>query len=298
MDMARGFARAELAHSREHDALRVAAKHARLVGAVKEEEALADLCCRLEYGLGMSDSAKGLLEPIAEFIAAERAVLRSMAASCGRAVPFPIGALEIPSSVGDAYGERFHALDPARRLPPRGGAGPVFSDPDRPGQWLDVQMSPASSRQLCAEFSEYRRAFLEPNNFVRHIGFNFNDGSGRTMLFDFHRGREAPRFGRLEIARTRVVACYLAARMASRSAPVMQASGSAALGSLSSRESEVAAEVAKGLSNKQVAAALNISVRTVENHMRSIFAKLGVSSRTRLTAVFHGTSTPDRARSD
>jgi DNA-binding NarL/FixJ family response regulator len=53
---------------------------------------------------------------------------------------------------------------------------------------------------------------------------------------------------------------------------------------LSSREIEVAEAVALGLSNKQVAASLGISVRTVENHLRSIFAKLGVATRTRLVA--------------
>ena len=53
---------------------------------------------------------------------------------------------------------------------------------------------------------------------------------------------------------------------------------------LSAREIEVAAAVALGMSNKEVAASLKISVRTVENHMRSIFAKLRVSTRTRLAA--------------
>jgi DNA-binding NarL/FixJ family response regulator len=45
--------------------------------------------------------------------------------------------------------------------------------------------------------------------------------------------------------------------------------------------------VALGLSNKQIAATLDISVRTVENHMRSIFEKLGVTTRTRLAAKFY-----------
>jgi DNA-binding NarL/FixJ family response regulator len=57
---------------------------------------------------------------------------------------------------------------------------------------------------------------------------------------------------------------------------------------LSARELEVAEAVALGLSNKEVAASLNISVRTVENHMRSIFAKLSVNTRTRLAAKLHG----------
>jgi len=54
---------------------------------------------------------------------------------------------------------------------------------------------------------------------------------------------------------------------------------------LTVREAEVAEAVANGLSNKQVAETLGISVRTVENHLRSIFAKSNVASRTALAAA-------------
>jgi DNA-binding NarL/FixJ family response regulator len=48
---------------------------------------------------------------------------------------------------------------------------------------------------------------------------------------------------------------------------------------LSDRELEVLKIAAKGLSNRDIAGELIISERTVQAHMRSIFAKLGVSSR-------------------
>ena len=48
---------------------------------------------------------------------------------------------------------------------------------------------------------------------------------------------------------------------------------------LSIREQEVLQLVTKGLRNKAIADELNISDRTVEAHLNSIFAKLGVSSR-------------------
>ena len=48
---------------------------------------------------------------------------------------------------------------------------------------------------------------------------------------------------------------------------------------LSEREMEVLGLAAKGKSNKDIGEALLISVRTVQAHMRSIFNKLGVGSR-------------------
>ena len=57
---------------------------------------------------------------------------------------------------------------------------------------------------------------------------------------------------------------------------------------LSAREQEVLELAARGLRNKGIADKLSISVRTVEGHFNSIFAKLGVSSR--LEAVLYAVS--------
>ncbi len=53
---------------------------------------------------------------------------------------------------------------------------------------------------------------------------------------------------------------------------------------MSRREREVADLVALGLTNKAIAAKLVISNRTVENHVSSVFHKLGVSTRAELAA--------------
>ena len=50
-------------------------------------------------------------------------------------------------------------------------------------------------------------------------------------------------------------------------------------GGLTPREKEIALLVAQGRSSKEIAAALVLSVRTVDNHLQRVFAKLGVSSR-------------------
>jgi DNA-binding CsgD family transcriptional regulator len=53
---------------------------------------------------------------------------------------------------------------------------------------------------------------------------------------------------------------------------------------LSARESEVAALVAQGLSNRAIAATLFVSERTVENHVSNSLRKLGFSSRSAIAA--------------
>lgn len=49
---------------------------------------------------------------------------------------------------------------------------------------------------------------------------------------------------------------------------------------LSERELEVLKLAARGLGNKEIAADLHLSMRTVQSHLANIFARLGVGSRT------------------
>jgi DNA-binding CsgD family transcriptional regulator len=51
---------------------------------------------------------------------------------------------------------------------------------------------------------------------------------------------------------------------------------------ISAREFEVVRLVAQGLSNKEIARRLHLSVRTVETHVRHLLAKTGVINRTQL----------------
>ncbi len=59
---------------------------------------------------------------------------------------------------------------------------------------------------------------------------------------------------------------------------------------LTTREQTILLQLAQGKSNKEVAAALDISVRTVETHRKNIRRKLGISSTAGLTryAMEHG----------
>jgi DNA-binding NarL/FixJ family response regulator len=68
----------------------------------------------------------------------------------------------------------------------------------------------------------------------------------------------------------------------------------AAKGPLSPREYDVARLIVEGLSNRQIAESLVISERTVENHVSSILARLGVTTRAQVAAwaVQHGLAVP------
>jgi DNA-binding CsgD family transcriptional regulator len=61
---------------------------------------------------------------------------------------------------------------------------------------------------------------------------------------------------------------------------------SALEGALTPAELRVVLLVAEGSPNKEVAAALYVSRRTVESHLLCVYRKLGISSRSQLTRLF------------
>jgi DNA-binding NarL/FixJ family response regulator len=79
---------------------------------------------------------------------------------------------------------------------------------------------------------------------------------------------------------------------ADRAAQELRASGETArrrdnttVTELTAQERQVATLVRQGLSNRDAAAQLFVSHRTVEFHLRNVFSKLGISSRAELAAL-------------
>lgn len=70
---------------------------------------------------------------------------------------------------------------------------------------------------------------------------------------------------------------------------------SASFAALTRREQEVAALIAAGMRNQQIAEALSISIGTVKDHVHAVLAKAGCSNRAQLVAAWLGQPTIDEA---
>jgi DNA-binding CsgD family transcriptional regulator len=262
--------------------------------AAQELEQLSALGARIAVARRRSEIGSVLLEPLAAFLGAETASFRVLRGSEHAPEPAAVVTVGIHDAVNDAYLTRYFRLDPAKRLLQRPAFQPVLPDPSRDGKWADERATPALLARHQEEFSQYRKEFLLPNHFVHHLGFCVQDVDGGLLLFDFHRPARSPAFGRLERSRARTISLFVHARTAQRLEPDAHADS---LGErLSMRERAVAEAVARGLSNKEVATVLALSVRTVENHLRSIFVKIGVKTRGRLAARLYGRLRPPHDR--
>jgi DNA-binding NarL/FixJ family response regulator len=71
--------------------------------------------------------------------------------------------------------------------------------------------------------------------------------------------------------------------------PVLTEDEAARLVGLTQREAQAMRAVARGLSNKEIADELSLTVPTVKSHLRSLYRKLGVSNRTEAAGLALGT---------
>jgi DNA-binding CsgD family transcriptional regulator len=178
--------------------------------------------------------------------------------------------------------------------------------------WVDdlAGFAAATGQAWAAAVAEHGQALLaDPGQAEQHFrrALEFHGKKGQECR-PFNQARTELAYGEfLRRARRRVDArTHLRAALetfeglragpwAERAAQELRASGEtvrkhedAGAGALTPQERQVAQMVRRGLSNKDVAAQLFVSPRTVEFHLRNVFTKTGVTSRGELTALTLG----------
>lgn len=260
--------------------------------AAAELDKLAALCGTLRLNCKTNDIAETLLDPIACALGADAAAYRQLRLQHARPQILNLTSIGVPASVADDYLEHYHRFDPfldhmrLAAVGPPALIGPGIPVPDHPVNAFPVQAidnlprtGDSSSRSLYT----YYHDFLYPNGLVHHTGFMITDSNRQyAWIFNFHRPGSAPDFSDLELARSRLVQACLQVQAEGPSTSEQNC-----LTALTEREQDVVMAVSRGLSNKEIATRLGISPRTVENHLRNIYEKLHVNTRTQLLSVLH-----------
>ena len=141
---------------------------------------------------------------------------------------------------------------------------------------LAVAFDARGERAKAVEVLDEALTLAEPGGFIRIF---VDEGAPMARLL-----REALSRGvRPEYVR-RLLAALPVDEAGGAVSPATRVGGSRLAEPLSSRELEVLALIAKGLTNQEIAARLYLSLHTVKAHARTIYAKLGVSSRTQAVA--------------
>jgi predicted ATPase/DNA-binding SARP family transcriptional activator/DNA-binding CsgD family transcriptional regulator len=144
---------------------------------------------------------------------------------------------------------------------------------------LDASLRAADGAPLEPALYAERRRLLREARRVLHTSFTLRYQAGRIV---------APRD----------VPAVAASLQIQQGTTVVGAGAAGRPKALSRRESEVARHIASGRTNREVAAALGVDVRTVETFVRRLFKKLGITTRHELRARIQIALPPPHAIED
>jgi two-component system, NarL family, response regulator len=127
---------------------------------------------------------------------------------------------------------------------------------------------------VCAEFADAKILIVTTYDTDQDILRSLKAGARGYLLKDSTSDEIAQTIRRVARGETVLPSAVAAKYIASSNRP-----------ELSKREAQILSLIAKGLSNKEAALALHVEETTVKSHVRTLFDKLGVDSRTEAIAV-------------
>jgi DNA-binding CsgD family transcriptional regulator len=250
---------------------------------------VADACSTAEWAVALLELSRGQPD------AAAARLLALRAAPVGIAHPFVV-LVSTPDLVEGCVraGRLEEALDAFRVLD-------GFAQAEAPPWALALA---ARSRGLLSGGADAEQHFDEAIELHSDVNRPF-DRARTELLFGEHLRRDRQR----RKARVYLRAAFEtfdalgAPRWAARAGAELRASGETArkrdpstLGELTPQERQIAQLVGDGRSNKEIAAQLFLSPRTIDYHLRKVFMKLGISSRAEVVRLeLDGAETPPKA---
>jgi DNA-binding CsgD family transcriptional regulator len=179
--------------------------------------------------------------------------------------------LELLAEAADTADEAAAAADELAEIAAAAGTDPLRGA---------ARAAEGHARLAVGRPDDARAAFDDAVQLLGRSGLPFEAARARVALAATLRmlGRADGAASQLELARERFAALGAAAEER-RSADLMSAPTSVHGAGLSAREAEILALVARGMSNKQIAAELTLSEHTIHRHVANILVKLRVPSR-------------------
>jgi DNA-binding NarL/FixJ family response regulator len=228
-----------------------------------------------EGALTLCDAESGRLEIFAPNVAIGRATVAVAQGALGSAVSILQAAAEI-AAVGGLVGGEARLLHGLVRL---GLAANV-------SQRLEALASVSDSKLVAAMSEHALSAAVDDQNRLAAVAEVFAAMGAVMVAAEVSAEASSSYLRRGEIGLA-TVASTRSGVLLGQCDTVMQANAFRlpTITPLSAREREVAYFAAEGASNKELADRLSLSTRTIENHMSSVFSKLGALNRLELKAV-------------
>lgn len=167
------------------------------------------------------------------------------------------------------------ALSDVARL---GGAAAVTAELAELAADVDGDYVPAMAAHAAAAAAADPAALASAGEHLAAVGADLSAAEAFARAADLWRSQDDRRGAATARARSRT----LVRRCGPVRTPALQATDD---GELTAREREVADLVGAGLTSREVATRLSLSTRTIDNHLRRVYRKLGVAGRAHLAEL-------------